>query len=122
MIELLIKVSLNSVALIGTLFFNSLHAGYFFMLLLSSADFFQTILFKILFQEHYRNVKWFGFRSEPTFCLSWSWYKLFESVICRCQKSLLARKRLSNTFIKGSKFKISLCPEDVALLSVIWLN
>ena len=31
-------------------------------------------------------------------------------------------ERLSNTFSKGSYFKISLCPCDVALLSVIWLN
>ena len=35
--------------------FNSLHAGYFFMLLLSSATF-----FKIFFREHYQNVKRFG--------------------------------------------------------------
>ena len=41
--------------------FNSLHAGLFFMLLLSSADFFNV--FKNLFQEHYLSVKWFGSRS-----------------------------------------------------------
>ena len=39
---------------------NTLHAGYFFMLLLSSAYFFQK-----LFQQNYQSVKRFGSRSGP---------------------------------------------------------
>ena len=39
----------------------------YFMLLLLSADFFQNQHFKILFQEHYQNVKQSGPRSGPTF-------------------------------------------------------
>ena len=42
---------------------NSLHAGWFFMLLLSSADFFKINFFKKIFQEHYHSVKQFGSRS-----------------------------------------------------------
>ena len=43
----------------------------FFVLLLSSADFFFKIkLLKKFFQEHYQSVKPFGPRSGPTFCPS----------------------------------------------------
>ena len=42
--------------------------GIFFMLLLSFADFFITILlFEEFFQEQYQNVKLFGSRSGWTF-------------------------------------------------------
>ena len=41
----------------------TLHAGKLFMLLLSSADFFQKF-----FREHYQSVKQFGHRSGPTEC------------------------------------------------------
>ena len=34
-----------------------------FMLLLSSADFFQNLLFEKFFEEHYQSVKLFGYRS-----------------------------------------------------------
>ena len=39
------------------------------MLLLLSADFFKTNLFKKFFQEHNQFVKEFGSKSGPTFCL-----------------------------------------------------
>ena len=39
---------------------------YFFMLLLSSANFFQSDFPLIIFHEHYQNVKQFGSRSGPT--------------------------------------------------------
>ena len=43
------------------LMLNSLHAGQFFKLFLSSADIFQKQN-----QEDYKSVKQFGSRSEPT--------------------------------------------------------
>ena len=43
--------------------------------------FFKINLFKKLFQEHYQGVKQFGSRSGPTFCRSWSGFKLFAKVI-----------------------------------------
>ena len=39
---------------VGALRVNSLHAGYFCMLLLSSADFFKIFFFITVFQEHYQ--------------------------------------------------------------------
>ena len=58
--------------------FLTLHAEYFFMLLLLSADFFfPNKLFQILFQEHTT----FGSRSGPTFR--------------KQQKSLLTRRELN---------------------------
>ena len=62
--------------------------GNFFMLLLSSADFFKTNFFKKTFQGHYQRDKWFGSRSA----LAGS--KLFTKFISRRQDSLLAEKRL----------------------------
>ena len=59
----------SAAVVIGALRVNSLHAGYFCMLLLSSADFF-IFFFKIVFQEHYQSVKRFRSRSGPTFCRS----------------------------------------------------
>ena len=50
--------------------FNSLHAGYFFMHLLSSDFFSKLTFFKYFFQEQYQSVKQFGSRSGPTFCRS----------------------------------------------------
>ena len=44
--------------------------------------------------EHYQSVKWYGSRSGPTFCWPWSGSKLFEKVVNRRQKLLLARKEL----------------------------
>ena len=44
--------------------------GNFYMLLLSSADFFKIIFFKKFFQEHYQCVKQFGSQSGPTCCQS----------------------------------------------------
>ena len=38
---------------------NSLHAGYFFMLFLLSADFFKMNFFNKFFQENYYSVKQF---------------------------------------------------------------
>ena len=51
---------------------NSLHAWYFFMFLLSSADFFQYF-FKIFFQKHYQSVKQFGSPSGPTLLSVLTW-------------------------------------------------
>ena len=48
----------------------SLHTGYFFMILLLSADFFRINFFKNFYQEHYESVKWFGPGNRPMFCLS----------------------------------------------------
>ena len=39
--------------------FRTFTIGNFLMLLLSSADFFKTKIFKTFFQEHYQSVKWF---------------------------------------------------------------
>ena len=41
--------------------------GNFFMVLLSSDDFFKNY-FKKIFQQHNQSVKGFGSRSGPTFC------------------------------------------------------
>ena len=49
-------------------------------------------LFKKFFQEHYQSVKWFESRSGPTFCRSWSGYKLFTKLISRRQKLPLKRR------------------------------
>ena len=50
---------------------KSLHAGEFFMLFLSSADFFFKINFlKNVFHEPYWDVKQFGSRSGSTYCQS----------------------------------------------------
>ena len=54
--------------------FNSLHAGYFFMLLLSYADFFSKLIFsKKFFQEHYQSVKrfWIQIRNNILSVLIW---------------------------------------------------
>ena len=46
---------------IQTMVFNSLHTGYFFLMLsLSFADFFQTLLVEKITQEYHQNVKQFG--------------------------------------------------------------
>ena len=52
---------------------------------------------KKIFPEHYRSVKWFGSRSGPTFCRSWSGSKLFAKVISRWQE---AAKRKEQRHIK----------------------
>ena len=54
----------------------------------------KLFFFKKFFQEHYQSVKWFGSRSGPTVCRSWSGSKLFATVISRQQKWQLARKEL----------------------------
>ena len=64
---------------------SSLHAGQFFMLLLSSADFFQKNFLVAFFQEHFKSVKRFGSRSGPTLCLK---------SLSADDKSPLARKEL----------------------------
>ena len=46
---------------------STLFAGSFFMLFLSSDDFFQNYFFIKIFQEHYQSVKRFGPRSGLTF-------------------------------------------------------
>ena len=77
---------------------NSLHAGFVFMLLLSSADFFSKLtFFQKFIQEHNQGVKQLGFRLGPTFCWSWSGSKMFAMVISRRQKLSLARKELSQS-------------------------
>ena len=37
-----------------------MHVGYFFLLMLSSADFIPNYIFRTTFQEHYHNVKGSG--------------------------------------------------------------
>ena len=58
--------------------------------------FFKINLFKKFFHEHYQSVKWFGFRSGPTFRTSvLIWIQtVFANVISRRQKSPLVRKKL----------------------------
>ena len=58
-------------------------------------DFLNINFFKKFFKEHYQSVKWFGSRSGPTFCWSWSDSKLFSKIISRQQKLPLASKELS---------------------------
>ena len=48
--------------------FNSLLSGKIFHAFLSSADFFQSQLFKKFFQEYNLSLKQFGSRSAPMFC------------------------------------------------------
>ena len=54
--------------------------------------FFKISFFKNFFQKHLQSVRWFGSRSGPTHCQSWSGSKLFENIISRKQKSTLARE------------------------------
>ena len=56
------------------------------------------------FQEHYQTVKWFEFRSGPT-----SRSKLFENVISRRLKLMLARKELKHISEYYLKFIIFIC-------------
>ena len=64
---------------------NSSHARViFFMLLLSSADFFQNLLFQNKsFRNTIRVSNSFGSRSGPTFCRALSGSKLFANVSSR---------------------------------------
>ena len=48
-------------------------------------NFFKINFFKKFFQEHHQSVNQFGSRSGPTFCRSWSGFKLFAKVISRQQ-------------------------------------
>ena len=50
-------------------YLNFLHAGKFFMLLLSSADFFKINFFKKFFQERYQSVKQFVGPDLGTNCM-----------------------------------------------------
>ena len=83
-----------------TYMLNSLHAMYFFMLLLSPVDLFNELSFRYFFREHYQSVKQVGSRSGPTFCRSWSGSKLFAKVISRRQNSSLAGKELNNLTLR----------------------
>ena len=59
------------------LYFYSLHAWLVFMLMLCCLlTFFNINFFRKFFQEYYQSAKWFGSRSGPTFCQSWSGSKL----------------------------------------------
>ena len=62
---------------------SSLHAGYFFMLLWSSAGFFQNYFFKNYPRDQYQSDKRFESISGLMFCWSWSGSKLFAKVISR---------------------------------------
>ena len=70
---------------------------------------FQNQLFKKFFQEHYQSVKWFGYRSGLTFCLSWSGSKLFSKVISRRQ--VTTSKEIVNNLIVRNWWKISFAGE-----------
>ena len=51
---------------------------------------FFVIFFFKFFQDHLQSVKQFGSRSGPTFCRSWSGFKLFAKVISKQQNLPLA--------------------------------
>ena len=84
-----INIASHHVALIK----DSLHDEWFFMLLLSSADFFKINIFKNVFQLYHQTVKQFGSRPGPTLCRSWSGPKLFARIVSMWQKSPLAITR-----------------------------
>ena len=89
-----------------SILFKSLHSGYFYVLLLSSGDFYKIYVFKIFFHEHNQSVIQFGSRSEQLLCPFGSGSKLFAKVILRRQESPLARKELilrSNTDLQEKK-------------------
>ena len=75
-----LKLDSPAYRLVDCIITLSLHSGKFFMLLLSSADFFQNY-FKRFFQEQYRSLKRFRSRSGRTRCLFSSGSKLFAKVI-----------------------------------------
>ena len=82
--------------------------GEFFMILLSSADFFQNQLFrKILLGIWSECQNSFGSRSGPTICLAWSGFKLFAKFICQTTLVLVGKKLMSH---------ISFFPTSRALL------
>ena len=69
---------------------------FFFMLLVSSADFFLNLNFeKKILQKHHR-VKPFGSRSGPTLCRSWSGSKLFAKAISIQQKLATGLERVKD--------------------------
>ena len=78
--------------------FNSLHAGYCFIIFCRLQIIFKINFFENFFQEHYWSVKLFGSRSGLTVsqCQAWSGSKLFAKIISRRQNwSLCQTKKLT---------------------------
>ena len=73
------------------IFVNSLLLGNFSCFRCRLLTFFEIYFFKKFFQEHYKSVKWFGSRSGPTFCWSWSGSNCLQRLSAD-NKSCSARK------------------------------
>ena len=75
---------------------RTLHSGYFFRFLLSSADFFKINFFKKFFQEHYLCVKQFGPSSGQNFAF-WVIFSCF-----RCRMRIFSKLTFSKNSFRNT--------------------
>ena len=86
------------------------------MLLLLSADFFLSIL--TVSKNSFMNVKRFGSRSGPTFCLSWSGSKLFATTKVATSKETFSRCCLLSYLL--AYISNNMDPDQNAPFGIVW--
>ena len=110
---------------------NSLHAGYFLCFGVV-CWLFSKLALKNSLNEHYKSFKRFASRTGPTFCRSWSGFKLFAKVISRRTKFASCKERvktqglvigqLNGNFVILSQFRfdMNLCSFTLVVITEYW--